>query len=1053
VTFLLKDGGAASNEIPGWPLPPRRPFAASGAYARLSRALENYVDQNIPGRSFLIAGHRGTGKTALVTRAIEDLRATRLRESVKESSIFIGGTRASMQRPLFVKLHGPSLIDSIAPKSQPKPADERPPDRDPPQEGERQPADEAQPERSAAEDSKGDRRSTHTALVQITLALYRALAEEISTGFAAHAQFLASRSRQANDYLEIAAQLTLELDSAPLPAVLRRYWSMLGRLSGQRKDSGFGVLWPRTADPTLRQLARNDQGFREIIAVATAAQAFRVTAGEITDKLDRSEEDRHEATLTAKAANLNSLIDRAGALLAGTLAGGAALAKTSPSGAVGLGLVTALLTGLVLGWTSTRTRKREQILKYTFIWRHDEATLERDLPTVIRRVRDAGLAPVFVFDELDKLDDPGGTIRDIIKRLKHLITDHGFFCFLTDRNYFDETEREIEKTAYPIEHTFFSERLLILYSSSEFLPFLQETIGIEPQTPENGFARLLLSLSLVHEAKLNFADLTRAVARLVGENGSLRVSSEEVRRQPHYQLSAVMQLAVDAILRGPAVVARLEVDPGFAQLAVDALYMVSRRWEQDEEGIDLTAPEPGSKDPDQVRDYLDKRLLGCTRMEAEKLKKKGSGVADSDLKLLRGEIGKLCELLNDLKLLRKNVAARSDLTVLNPQDVIPESLERLIERGPGQTWRFLFESTGLLKDLGAGELAAQTERLAAFVRAVERLMKASGIEVPNLVAAGVLPPSVTWAHVLEAAQVEPPPGGAPDPQRLLVLQEFDSVFSHRVAAIRKTILFVDLMRRSVELPLTDAPVVLTRLSGYIDFAAAGPSEASPGQFAIPAIDSRAPNLEADADWVDGLAHWLKGPEAASAAINRSVDDDRLGWDAWRGRLRDYFATSGEPVRAPDPPQMAELLLAAAGRPAGTWLHLPLNRMTVGEWSLLAVRAMESIDIPMWVAPAALRALGFGQPMLANLGIRLRSRITPSSWIPEDSAALDSILGGAPERPPGLLHIAARPGAVLDGTPGRHPVLGLLVKDYMHFQQQIYELYVMEAFKVKTDEPF
>src|SRR5215471_12027001 len=115
----------------------------------------------------------------------------------------------------------------------------------------------------------------------------------------------------------------------------------------------------------------------------------------------------------------------------------------------GAGSGAALIGGLSMTWSSRQMMKRERNLDYTFIFDRSKQTLERDLPLVIERIRHAGLAPIFVIDELDKLDAPRETIADLIGRLKHLTTDYGFFCFLTDREYYDTIERCSRKKFTP----------------------------------------------------------------------------------------------------------------------------------------------------------------------------------------------------------------------------------------------------------------------------------------------------------------------------------------------------------------------------------------------------------------------------------------------------------------------------------------------------------------------------------------------------------------------------------------------------------------------------
>jgi Flp pilus assembly CpaF family ATPase len=51
----------------------RQPLIESDAYRHLVHELRRYCSREIAGRSFLIAGHRGAGKTTLVSSALEAL--------------------------------------------------------------------------------------------------------------------------------------------------------------------------------------------------------------------------------------------------------------------------------------------------------------------------------------------------------------------------------------------------------------------------------------------------------------------------------------------------------------------------------------------------------------------------------------------------------------------------------------------------------------------------------------------------------------------------------------------------------------------------------------------------------------------------------------------------------------------------------------------------------------------------------------------------------------------------------------------------------------------
>src|SRR5207302_27087 len=67
--------------------------------------------------------------------------------------------------------------------------------------------------------------TAHMVLVQMTIGLYRALSREISTGYAAKAKAFGTQGGVNGE--ELAAQLSLDLDSGPNPAVLRSYWARI----------------------------------------------------------------------------------------------------------------------------------------------------------------------------------------------------------------------------------------------------------------------------------------------------------------------------------------------------------------------------------------------------------------------------------------------------------------------------------------------------------------------------------------------------------------------------------------------------------------------------------------------------------------------------------------------------------------------------------------------------------------------------------------------------------------------------------------------------------
>src|SRR5262245_51405405 len=75
----------------------------SRAYELLRQELRRYCAGDVNGRSFLISGHRGAGKTTLVASAFLSVLA----ESNDNRGAY---DKVQLLRPLYVSLHGPNLL-------------------------------------------------------------------------------------------------------------------------------------------------------------------------------------------------------------------------------------------------------------------------------------------------------------------------------------------------------------------------------------------------------------------------------------------------------------------------------------------------------------------------------------------------------------------------------------------------------------------------------------------------------------------------------------------------------------------------------------------------------------------------------------------------------------------------------------------------------------------------------------------------------------------------------------------------------------------------------
>jgi hypothetical protein len=180
--------------LAGWHTIRRELFIKSEAYGLLREELQRHLDHEIMGRSFLIAGHRGAGKTMLVQTVIDDIRNEIFAVAEQRGAIWRPGAGGQetpiLQRPLLVKLHGPSLLGAgtvARPDAAAAPPEPRP-DVAPSavQVTINTPGSSPEPAKPPGPPDPPD--PIKSALVQITIALYRALSTEFSSGYTFAAQ-------------------------------------------------------------------------------------------------------------------------------------------------------------------------------------------------------------------------------------------------------------------------------------------------------------------------------------------------------------------------------------------------------------------------------------------------------------------------------------------------------------------------------------------------------------------------------------------------------------------------------------------------------------------------------------------------------------------------------------------------------------------------------------------------------------------------------------------------------------------------------------------------
>lgn len=1043
MTFTLneREDEGAVRWAGEWPFPARAHFIKSKAYDTLQRELTRYVKGEVPGRSFLIAGHRGAGKTSLVRQVVEDLNRAIIDKAVEAAKAKDGdkGRMFDQQRPLLVKLHGPSLL---APVKKAESAPQKPPvpKRAPAKAASKVTIEIKSTDEPAAahvaEEKPAPAASdvTVTALEQITVALYRALAAEFGRSFTNHARDEIYQAQQAGrpraqvaDYLEIAGQFTLELDNVPRPGTLRAFYRRLGRVDA-------GVLWPFEVGAALSKSGLNDRGIREIVALSTAAQAFEVCSGTVESKqTDKDNRSRESSLETKGAAEFKDIFSKIAGLAAGAGVGALSYKFGLPA-AIVLGVAAWLISTLTLTWSSKRSAKTERSLDYTFVRNRDKQSLERDLPLVIERVRGAGLAPVFMLDELDKLEDAATSIGILIKNLKHLTTDFGCFCFLTDRKYYDELMDKVEREAFPVEHTYFSHFLFILPHPDRFLVFLRDITTWTSSVPAGSAttpdpvdetARSIFGLFVLHRSKLNMAEVLRELAEQCDADGRLRQSPADLKRL-EYTFAASIQLAISLILKEDGIRQRIEAEPRFMQWAIDALYLLSRAWEKKKARVKL--------DRIAIVECLLERSGAPPAKEGEGPEERllRTGMGPLDLDLIVRSVQAFAELLCSSARLRTELSLdnRPDMAQIIPQQDLIKHVARTRE------FTFVYDMYGqevLVRERLREALAKaglppkikdQINDPLAFLEAFTSALGGEGLEIQDLVTLQILPATTdvieldrARRRLAGANQFDKPYAGlAKDLPLIGAVVGFLRQNGTKLTALFRLALQVAAdARASKDDHLVPLHVALDAVARYVDLR--NFFQQSETTIALLTKITTVPNDPKDrklADSVQSVEGWhasldeFRETLAASTPSIKMYLSGTLLWDTWQEQVIKHLTGVSSLV---EPARYADILCSAANVAPGRLFERDLSHTTLFQWSKICVSGFPGsgpAPAPHWVFVAGLCALGFGQGVLRAAVAQLLDESGRAVWEP--------VVSRVPERKEGYLLVIQYEDASIASEP-------------------------------------
>jgi hypothetical protein len=516
--------------------PSRLILARTQTLDTLSSEMHRYARRQVEGRSCLIAGARGSGKTTLIQRAHQEAA------DLEEHS----GTRL-----IRVRLHGPSLLENLPP-----------------------PEDDA---------DKADKKALlyKHILKTVLINLYQTLAEELADAYQRQA---AVRGAEA---LEMAAQLRITLDGAPSAATLRSFWERIGGLPR-------GVLMPDAERGTPAY--RDNQGVAEIVALATASEAYRRCTGKYTvtktdaDAAGAKQELKGE--LSAKSSDIKQALISAASGLG--VAATAQSTGSAPALSMAIGAATALLSLGAFSLSASRSRETTTREEMTFLPNMTVSGLVHRMPLVLRRLRQAGIAPIFVVDELDKIkcSEP---LTDLASYLKFISADQAFFCFLTDRSYLVEMAAINRDRTDAVQRTIFTDLMFVTYQTRDLHAFLETVITPAGAAPGSSDAEELihdaeaLRYVMIHKSKMLPFDLVRVIREFKSEDDWLTLPLKSPRTSRVHQFHLALQLAIEYVLSSPLVAERVERDVVFAQTMYDALYYPTHRWYSGERTLDVSA--------------------------------------------------------------------------------------------------------------------------------------------------------------------------------------------------------------------------------------------------------------------------------------------------------------------------------------------------------------------------------------------------------------------------------------------------------------------------------
>jgi hypothetical protein len=523
------------------------------ALERVQANIERYARGLISGCSLLVAGYRGCGKTTIVQEALQRVWKAAEDEFRSEGrypapagplKAPADGRQAPYKaRPLLVRIHGPDFLDDQLTERR---------------------------EETTVTPDMVERWTIDSALRETTRSLRRAASEEFARCFAA----------RRPDLCEMAAQLKHELDSSPSLARLRQFWSKADRVQD-------GVLFSK-AKPDETPADSPDprsktQGLKELLALWTIVDVERTVNESERDSgavgvpapngAGREKHDDISSFMQEFRRALrggDSILNVTIGLLCAAIVVGLVLSIShNPLMAILGASIAGIVTTLILSFVSAKEHSKSLMPAVSV------NSFNQTLPVVVNRLYEAGLAPIFVVDELDKVECLEEKLGKVLKQMMHFVAGKAFFVFIADREYLEEIEGKIRSKSYPQEHTLFTDRLLVYHTAEELHQWLDQVIVAKDD--DGKLVREVIRLVVLQRSLMHIGDVRTHLVPFL-KNGRVDLTWQEVKEDEALCYACLMQIAVECVLRTPEASRLFKEQPQLAYEMLDLVYQPTRSW-------------------------------------------------------------------------------------------------------------------------------------------------------------------------------------------------------------------------------------------------------------------------------------------------------------------------------------------------------------------------------------------------------------------------------------------------------------------------------------------